>query len=71
MCPEVPEATCTDDYCGGCNTRWMLEGEDVTDQCCEFDAENRSGKLMFPRKSLPREEENCIMLLCLVIYTGC
>ena len=35
VCPELPEATCVDDYCGGCNVRWMLEGEDVTERCCK------------------------------------
>ena len=35
VCPGQPEATCNDDYCGGCNTRWVLDEEDVTDSCCE------------------------------------
>ena len=32
-CPAVGGATCVADYCGGCNARWILKGQEVTDQC--------------------------------------
>ena len=32
-CPAVGDATCVADYCGGCNARWILNGQEVTDQC--------------------------------------
>ena len=32
-CPGVGDATCVADYCGGCNARWILNGQEVTDQC--------------------------------------
>ena len=32
-CPAVADATCVADYCGGCNARWILNGQEVTDQC--------------------------------------
>lgn len=35
MCPNVPNAICTDNYCGGCNAVWILEREDVTERCCK------------------------------------
>ena len=33
VCLGVRGATCVADYCGGCNARWFLNGEDVTDRC--------------------------------------
>ena len=32
-CPAINKATCAADYCGGCNARWLLNGDDVTNQC--------------------------------------
>lgn len=33
-CPAHPDATCTADYCGGCNARFFdAEGNEVTDTC--------------------------------------
>ena len=32
-CPSVADARCVVDYCGGCNARWILNGQEVTDQC--------------------------------------
>ena len=32
-CPGVNGATCVADYCGGCDARWLLNGQEVTDQC--------------------------------------
>ena len=32
-CPAVEGATCVADYCGGCNARWLLNGQEVTSQC--------------------------------------
>ena len=32
-CPAFEDATCVADYCGGCNARWILNGQEVTDQC--------------------------------------
>ena len=29
---KVPHA-CVADYCGGCNARWILIGQEVTSQC--------------------------------------
>ncbi|BFZ05246.1 hypothetical protein BsWGS_08285 [Bradybaena similaris] len=32
-CSAVPEATCRDDYCGGCKARWYLDDNEVTAKC--------------------------------------
>ena len=32
-CPAVEGATCVADYCGGCNARWLLNGQEVTSKC--------------------------------------
>ena len=32
-CPAVAGATCVADYCGRCNAQWILNGQEVTDQC--------------------------------------
>jgi hypothetical protein len=32
-CPAINGATCVADYCGGCNARWLQNGDDVTNQC--------------------------------------
>ena len=32
-CPAFSSATCLVDYCARCNDRWVLNGEEVTDQC--------------------------------------
>jgi hypothetical protein len=32
-CLAVEGATCVADYCGGCNARWLLNGQEVTSQC--------------------------------------
>ncbi|XP_052789102.1 uncharacterized protein LOC128223771 [Mya arenaria] len=33
MCPKVPEATCMDNYCFGCNKIFMVGDRDVTHMC--------------------------------------
>ncbi len=36
-CPAHPDATCTADYCGGCNARFYdSDGNEVTDTCGEL-----------------------------------
>ena len=32
-CPVVKGAICVADYCGGCNTLWVLNGEAVSHLC--------------------------------------
>lgn len=32
-CPAQPNATCVDNYCGGCNARFFLYGQEVTSRC--------------------------------------
>ena len=32
-CPGVEGAVCVADYCGGCNTLWVLNGEAVSHLC--------------------------------------
>ena len=32
-CPAINGAVCVADYCGGCHARWLLNGDDVTNQC--------------------------------------
>ena len=32
-CPGVKGARCVADYCGGCNTLWVLNGEAVSHLC--------------------------------------
>ncbi|XP_060084701.1 kielin/chordin-like protein [Ylistrum balloti] len=32
-CPNHPQAKCVDNYCGGCNAKFYLNGRDVTNTC--------------------------------------
>lgn len=40
-CPRHPTANCSDDYCGGCNAVWTLDGTEVTSDCHKESADVR------------------------------
>ena len=35
-CPGAPYATCKSNYCGGCNARFFIGDEDITDTCGKY-----------------------------------
>ena len=34
-CPNIPDANCLPDYCGGCNARFYVNSVEVTEECCK------------------------------------
>ena len=42
-CPAFPNATCRADFCGGCNARFFIQRQEVTDQCNEIAPCSRYG----------------------------
>lgn len=52
-CPGVPPATCIVDHCGGCNARWYIGNQDITEECksrCSTDeAYNQCGTACPPK----------------------
>lgn len=53
-CPAVPSATCTPNYCGGCNHKFFdTDGVDVTSQCsrCKFSSDHDDYYTLFQSKS--------------------
>lgn len=42
-CPGQPQAQCRADYCGGCKSKWFLDGSEVTNQCRQNEGSKTCG----------------------------
>ncbi|XP_069107784.1 kielin/chordin-like protein [Argopecten irradians] len=76
MCPNHPSAKCVDNYCGGCNARFYLNGRDVTKTCKKIVPSPRTCPNGKPRVNClinPCRSQSCPRLpraTCVADYCG-